>query len=66
MPMNSGTQAPMPVSSLAPLATRNARSISRNTAHSGSTQRRASGQRVCATTASSSVSISIVPVTDRP
>ena len=46
MPMNSGTQAPMPVNSLAPLAIRKARSITRNSPHSGSTQLRESGQRV--------------------
>ena len=46
MPMNSGTHAPMPDSSFSPLAIRNARSITRNSAHSGSTHFRASGQRV--------------------
>ena len=66
MPMNSGTHAPMPVTSFAPLANRKARSITRNTPHNGSTQRRESGQRVYATIASNRVSISMVPVTDRP
>ncbi|MNV80716.1 hypothetical protein D3C71_1743380 [compost metagenome] len=63
-PSATGNHAPC--SSLAPLAMTKHRSITRNTTHSATMPCRARGHSARATSASSSVSISIVPDTEMP